>query len=72
MSKEVVGSLFRDACRKARIKKSARDLRKSAATLAANCGATVAQLKAIFGWKGGRMAAHYTRSADREASGRLR
>jgi hypothetical protein len=36
-----------------------------AATRAANAGATVAQLEAIFGWSGGRMASLYTRSADR-------
>ena len=28
-------------------------------------GATVAQLEAIFGWTGGRMASLYTRAADR-------
>jgi integrase len=67
MSKEVIGNLFRVACRKAGVEKSAHGLRKSAATRAANRGATVAQLEAIFGWEGGRMASHYTRSADREA-----
>lgn len=67
MSKEVIGNLFRNACREAGIEKSAHGLRKSAATRAANRGATVAQLEAIFGWEGGRMASHYTRSADREA-----
>lgn len=67
MSKEVVGNLFREACRAAGIKKSAHGLRKAAATRAANSGATVAQLEAIFGWEGGRMASHYTKSADREA-----
>lgn len=67
MSKEVVGNLFRDACRKAGVNKSAHGLRKAAATRAANNGATVAQLEAIFGWEGGRMASHYTKSADREA-----
>jgi hypothetical protein len=40
-------------------------LRKAAATHAANNGATVAQLEAIFGWSGGRMAALYTKAADR-------
>lgn len=67
MSKEVIGNLFRVACRKAGIKKSAHGLRKAAATRAANAGATVAQLEAIFGWEGGRMASHYTKSADRAA-----
>jgi hypothetical protein len=32
---------------------------------AANAGATVAELEAIFGWTGGRMASLYTRAADR-------
>ena len=32
---------------------------------AANAGATVAQLEAIFGWTGGNMASLYTRSSDR-------
>lgn len=65
MSKEVIGNLFRVACRAAGIRKSAHGLRKSAATRAANRGATVAQLEAIFGWEGGRMASHYTKQADR-------
>ena len=45
--------------------RSAHGLRKAAATRAANAGATVAQLEAIFGWSGGTMASLYTRSADR-------
>ena len=49
------------------IKKSAHGLRKNAAAQAANNGATVAELEAIFGWEGGRMAAVYTKSADRDA-----
>jgi integrase len=65
MTKEVVGNLFREACRKAGIEKSAHGLRKYAATVMANRGASVAQLEAIFGWEGGRMASYYTRSADR-------
>jgi integrase len=44
---------------------SAHGLRKIAATRAANNGATVAQLEAIFGWSGGGMASLYTRAADR-------
>ena len=45
---------------------SAHGVRKIAATRAANRGATVAQLEAIFGWQGGTMASLYTRSADRQ------
>ena len=39
--------------------------RKIGATRAANNGATVAELEAIFGWIGGRMASLYTQAADR-------
>ena len=67
LEKESLGNLFRDACRAAGIKKSAHGLRKAAATNAANRGATVAELEAIFGWAGGQMASLYTRSANRTA-----
>jgi len=64
-TKESFGNAFADACRAAGIRKSAHGLRKIGATRAANNGATVAQLNAIFGWTGSKMAAHYTRAADR-------
>jgi integrase len=65
LTKESFGNLFRDACRAAGVPGSAHGVRKIAATRAANAGATVAQLEAIFGWCGGAMAALYTRAADR-------
>ena len=65
LTKESFGNDFREACRKAGVPGSAHGVRKIAATRAANSGATVAQLEAIFGWRGGRMASHYTASADR-------
>ena len=66
LTKESFGNLFSKACRAAGLKaRSAHGLRKAAATRAANAGATVAQLEAIFGWSGGTMASLYTRSADR-------
>jgi integrase len=65
--KEVLGNLFKKACRAAGINKSAHGIRKAAATRAANNGATVAALEAIFGWEGGQMASLYTRAADRRA-----
>jgi len=66
VTKKTLGNVFREACRAAGIVgKSAHGLRKAAATRAANNGATVAELEAIFGWSGGQMAALYTRSADR-------
>ena len=63
--KESFGNMFRDACNAAGVKKSAHGLRKIAATRAAEAGATVAELEAMFGWSGGRMASLYTRTADR-------
>jgi integrase len=76
LAKESFGNLFREACRAAGVPGSAHGVRKIAATRAANNGATVAQLEAIFGWVGGTMASLYTRSADRrrlalEAMGKL-
>lgn len=65
MTKESFGNWFRDACNGAQVPGSAHGLRKAAATRLANNGATVAQLEAIFGWTGGKMAALYTREADR-------
>ena len=66
LTKESFGNLFRAACKTAGVPGSAHGVRKIAATRAANAGATVAQLEAIFGWSGGTMASHYTRSADRQ------
>jgi integrase len=57
--------VFRRACRAAGVSGSAHGLRKVAATRAANNGATVTELKAIFGWSSDSMAGLYTRGADR-------
>ena len=65
MAKELFGNWFRETCDAAGISASAHGLRKAGAARLASNGATVAQLEAIFGWSGGRMAALYTRSADR-------
>ena len=64
--KESFGTWFREACRKAGCPGSAHGLRKAGATRAAERGATERQLMAIFGWTTGKMAQHYTRSADRK------
>ncbi len=66
LTKEGFGYLFRNACREAGIKKSAHGLRKLAATRSANSGATVSQLKALFGWTDDNMTSLYTKSADRK------
>jgi integrase len=65
LTKESFGNMFRDACRAAGVSKSAHGVRKIGATRAAENGATVAELEAIFGWSGGGMASLYTRAADR-------
>jgi len=65
--KESFGNLFREACNAAGVfGKSAHGVRKAGATRAADNGATVHELEAIFGWQGGGMAALYTRTADRK------
>ena len=65
LTKETFGNYFKAACRKAGLDKSAHGVRKIGATRAAENGATVAELEAIFGWRGGGMASLYTRAADR-------
>lgn len=65
LTKESFGNYFSEAARKAGVMKSAHGVRKIAATRAAENGATVAELEALFGWRGGNMASLYTRAADR-------
>ena len=65
LTKESFGNMFRAACNAAGVKKSAHGVPKIGATRAAEAGATVAELEALFGWTGGTMASHYTKTADR-------
>jgi integrase len=66
-TKESFGNVFKKACRAAGLpNRSAHGCRKIAATRAAENGATVAQLNAIFGWSGTAMASLYTQAADRK------
>jgi integrase len=65
-TKESFGNEFRAACQEAAVPGSAHGVRKLAATRMANNGATEAQLMAVFGWTDPKMAAHYTRTADRK------
>jgi integrase len=68
LAKESFGNAFKEACQAAginEIKKAAHGLRKIGATRAAENGATVAELEALFGWRGGTMAALYTEEANR-------
>jgi integrase len=60
------GNWFRDRCNEAGLPHcSAHGLRKAAATLAAESGATPHMLMAIFGWSNPRQADSYTRAASR-------
>ena len=45
---------------------SGHGLRKASATIAAESGATEAELNAMFGWTGHQMAQLYTKRADRQ------
>jgi integrase len=67
LTKETFGNMFREACDAAGIKgKSAHGLRKRAATIWAERGATEMELMAMFGWLTPSMAALYTRTANRK------
>jgi integrase len=66
LTKESFGNEFKAACKLAGVPGSAHGVRKIAATRAADNGATEAQLMAIFGWTDPKMAAHYTKTANRK------
>src|SRR6202042_1542416 len=62
------GNWFRDRCNEAGLGHcTAHGLRKAGATMAAERGATVNQLKAIFGWSTLKQAALYTHAAEQAA-----
>ena len=63
--KESFGNEFAQAARQAGVKKSAHGVRKIAATIAAENGATVHELMALFGWTTIQQAEVYTRDAER-------
>ena len=66
-TKESFGTAFKEACTAAGVfNRSAHGCRKIGATRAAENGASVAQLNAIFGWSGTAMASLYTQAADRK------
>jgi integrase len=65
MTPDAFGQWFIRACKAAGVPGSAHGLRKAGAVRAANDGATVAHLNAIFGWTGSKMASLYTEHADR-------
>jgi integrase len=69
LTKETFGNFFREACNSAGVKKSAHGIRKLAATVAAQNGATESELQAMFAWTNGQMPSHYTRAANRAMIG---
>ena len=65
-SQKGFGNWFNEACRNANLPRcTAHGLRKAAATIAADNGATVHQLMAMFGWMTEQQAIHYTKEANR-------
>jgi len=64
-NKGAFGNAFTTAAKAAGVRGSAHGVRKLAATRDANAGASEAMLEARYGWSGGRMASHYTRTANR-------
>lgn len=64
-TKESFGNQFKAACKEAGVPGSAHGVRKLAATRMANNDATESHLMAVFGWTDPKMAAHYTRTANR-------
>lgn len=61
------GNRFKDWCRQAGLEQcTAHGLRKAGATMAAENGATVHQLMAIYGWRSTQMAELYTRRAGQK------
>lgn len=66
------GNWFRERCNEAGLPHcSAHGLRKAAATVAADNGATAHELMSIFGWLKLEQAGRYTRSADRTRLARV-
>lgn len=64
-ARDSFGNWFRDRCNEAGLTNcSAHGLRKAGATIAAENGATVHQLKAIFGWESIKDAETYTKRAS--------
>lgn len=69
-SPAMLGQLMRTWCDQAELPQcSAHGLRKAGAVIAAENGATSAQLQAVFGWTTSEQADHYTKAASRRKLG---
>jgi integrase len=67
INKHTLGNLIKTWSRAAGLsKRTAHGLRKTAATALAHDGWSEAELDARFGWRGMKMASHYTKAANRE------
>jgi integrase len=64
--KNYLGRWFGERCQAIGLDRSAHGLRKAAARLYAERGATVPQLMALFGWRDPSVAMHYVARADRK------
>lgn len=64
--KESLGNKFREWCDEAKVSKSAHGIRKLAATVIADNGASEQELQALFGWTTNTMSGIYTRERDRK------
>jgi integrase len=66
-TRESFGNKFKEWCYEANLPQcSCHGMRKAGATIAAENGATDAQLMALFGWETVKMAAHYRKQAQQE------
>ena len=65
LTKESFGNDFKAACKAAGVPGSAHGVRKIASNRMALAGATDSEMMAVFGWTDPKMAAYYTRKADR-------
>jgi integrase len=65
MTKESFGNWFREVCEAVGVQGTAHGLRKAGATRAAENGASIVELRAMFGWSSDQMPALYTKAADR-------
>ena len=65
-AKESLGNEFREWCDAAGVSKSAHGIRKLAATVVADNGASEQELQALFGWTSNQISGIYTREANRK------
>jgi hypothetical protein len=65
MTQESFGNWFCEVCEAAGVEGAAHGLREARATRAPENGASIVELRAMFGWSSDQMPALYTKAADR-------